>query len=97
MQVPFTTETLPIVGEPEFSKIISAMTEAISDNKNLTDSLTRISEVIKPMTTHPEPQNAPQMEPSCLVDFLWMNISRLRETNMRLDRAVIHLQQTIGI
>jgi len=81
---------------PDFGKILDSLHEEFSLNAELVTSLTFLSNGVKNMEELTEKELIRDKEPSCLVEYFWTEIFRIRTLNRQLGKVVIHLQKVIG-
>ena len=75
---------------PDFGRIMDALKSESSLSVELSNRLASVVHGIKNMQELNEPNDIKEKEPSCLVDYLWVEIWRLQRSNKLFERALSH-------
>jgi hypothetical protein len=81
---------------PEFVAIMNDLIDAVSENVRSIDSVINHVDNLKRMDLDPTMDDSPVREARDLSESLWFQISRIHESNHKLNKIDKHLHSLIG-
>ena len=90
------------VEEPQFKTLLNSLKSEASKSLEISSLVYVLSNKLQEMPASPEPERVDVMEkmekePVSVIDFLWVEIWKIRRANTELQRTVEHLSKVIGL
>jgi hypothetical protein len=82
--------------EPDFQRLLTSLRHETLTSLELSDITFLLSNQLKEISPTTESPEIVNKEPEGVIEMLWAEVFKVRQTNNRLQRIVDHLQEIIG-
>lgn len=85
------------IKDPDFSQILSEFRAQVQLQREVSNEIFSLSNGIKNFVDSSNKiESIPEKEPSSFVDYMWLEIRKMKESNSLLQRVHEHLRETVG-
>lgn len=94
-----TANTANKIEEPQFKTLLNSLKNEASKSLEISSLVYVLSNKLQEMPARPEPERVElkEKEPVSVMDFLWVEIWKIRKANDELQKTVEHLSKVIGL